>query len=94
MKQPFLIAGIEDVEKAKGNAFGAAATFFFSFLACVVYQVKESRSQLPPIESPYQPARRMDNEYGEYSGGGYRDYPDEDSHAIQELPESMTRRIV
>ena len=35
--QPFLMGGIEDVEKAKTSAFGAAGTFFFTFLISIVY---------------------------------------------------------
>ena len=35
--QPFLMGGIEDVEKAKTSAFGAAGTFFFPFLISIVY---------------------------------------------------------
>ena len=107
MKQPFLIAGIEDVERAKSNAFGAAGIFFFTFLSCVTYMAKESRHQLPPMiqraasfGNGRSSSRRMADEYGEYgqvsssAGGGYRDYPDEDEHAVQELPESLTRRGV
>lgn len=43
IKQPFFIRGIEDVEVAKGSAFGAAAAFFFTFLASVFYLLKEGR---------------------------------------------------
>lgn len=43
MKQPFFITGIDDVEKSKSNAFGAAATFFLVFIISVIYMIKEGR---------------------------------------------------
>lgn len=42
MNQPFFVGGIEDVEKAKGNAFGAAALFFFIFLISIVHLIMDS----------------------------------------------------
>ena len=42
MNQPFYIGGIDDVEKAKGNAFGAAALFFFIFLISMVHLIMDS----------------------------------------------------
>lgn len=35
--QPFFIGGIEDVGNAKKSAFGAALTFFFTFLISITY---------------------------------------------------------
>lgn len=35
--QPFFIGGIHDVEHAKTSAFGAAGTFFFTFLISIMY---------------------------------------------------------
>jgi dolichol kinase len=35
--------GINDVEKAKRSAFGAAAMFLVSFVVCVVYLIGEGR---------------------------------------------------
>lgn len=43
MKQPFFIGGIDDVEIAKGSAFGAAGTFFFTFTLSVVYMIHDAR---------------------------------------------------
>jgi hypothetical protein len=43
IKQPFFIGGIEDVEVAKGSAFGAAAMFFFTFLFSILYMIREGR---------------------------------------------------
>mmetsp|Transcript_15718 Transcript_15718/g.43359 ORF Transcript_15718/g.43359 Transcript_15718/m.43359 type:complete len:108 (+) Transcript_15718:114-437(+) len=34
--QPFFIAGIDDYDKAKTSAFGAAAMFFFTFAVSMV----------------------------------------------------------
>lgn len=45
IKQPFFILGIEDVEKAKSSAFGAAGTFFFCFIVSILYMIRESRQQ-------------------------------------------------
>ena len=42
MNQPFFVGGIEDVDKAKGNAFGAAALFFFIFLISIVHLIMDS----------------------------------------------------
>ena len=43
MKQPFFVGGIEDVEAAKGSAFGAAGTFFFTFVVSMLYMIREAR---------------------------------------------------
>jgi hypothetical protein len=51
IKQPFFIGGVHDfvdgvdvgVEKAKGSAFGAAAMFFLTFIACVLYTIQDTR---------------------------------------------------
>ncbi|GKY94212.1 hypothetical protein MPSEU_000387100 [Mayamaea pseudoterrestris] len=43
MKQPFFVGGIEDVEAAKGSAFGAAGTFFFTFLISMMYMIREGQ---------------------------------------------------
>ena len=42
MHQPFFIGGIEDVEKAKNSAFGAAGTFFFTFLISILYLIADA----------------------------------------------------
>lgn len=41
--QPFFIGGIEDVEKAKSSAFGAAGTFFLVFLISIVYLIADAQ---------------------------------------------------
>jgi hypothetical protein len=46
MKQPFFIGGIEDVEKSKASAFGAAGTFFFTFVISILYMIHDA--QRPP----------------------------------------------
>jgi hypothetical protein len=45
LKQPFFIGGIdsENVELAKGSAFGAAGTFFFTFLISMLYTIRDAR---------------------------------------------------
>jgi hypothetical protein len=42
MKQPFFIGGIDNVERATGNAFGAAGMFFFIFLVSMVHLIRDS----------------------------------------------------
>jgi hypothetical protein len=37
------MGGIQDVEAAKGSAFGAAGTFFFTFLISMLYIIREAR---------------------------------------------------
>lgn len=41
--QPFFIAGIEDVDGAKNSAFGAAGTFFLTFLISIIYLIADNR---------------------------------------------------
>ena len=41
--QPFFIGGIENYERAKGSAFGAAATFFLVFLISIVYLIADAQ---------------------------------------------------
>jgi hypothetical protein len=43
MKQPFFVGGIDNVESAKGSAFGAAGTFFFTFLVSISYMIRQGR---------------------------------------------------
>lgn len=43
VKQPFFVGGIDNVEEAKGSAFGAAGMFFFTFLASIIYLIRDSR---------------------------------------------------
>jgi len=66
MKQPFFIGGIEDVEVAKGSAFGAAGTFFFTFLVSILYMIKEGRHLSVSGISVGQ-GRGHTQRFGEYS---------------------------
>ena len=43
MKQPLYILGVEDLEQAKSSAFGAAGTFFFTFIVSIVYLIRDSK---------------------------------------------------
>lgn len=78
IKQPFFILGIEDVETAKGNAFGAAAIFLFTFLLSIFYQLNETRqlnfADLQSLSS--QPGRGSIGRFGEYSNIVLRDHSD------------------
>lgn len=56
--QPFLIAGIEDTEEARDNAFGAMGMFLACFLLSVVGIWYDSQYKVDPTvaepESDYQ----------------------------------------
>ena len=58
MRQPFFIGGIDDVEVAKGSAFGAAGLFFFTFVASIFYLMKES-STMPNMENKPEPSTKI-----------------------------------
>jgi hypothetical protein len=62
MKQPFFIGGIDDVEVAKGSAFGAAGTFFFTFLVSIIYMIREGRRTTSDIDDEMSSAM-SNNEY-------------------------------
>jgi hypothetical protein len=47
MKQPFYVGGIEDVEQSTGNAFGAAAIFFFIFVISMVHLIMDAMTTNP-----------------------------------------------
>lgn len=42
MKQPFFVGGIENVDQSTGNAFGAAAVFFFIFVISMVHLIMDT----------------------------------------------------
>lgn len=69
MKQPFFILGIDDVEKAKGSAFGAAGMFFFTFLVSILYLLKEGRR----VTGIAVHGRGQINRFGEYTTVDYVD---------------------
>lgn len=90
IKQPFLITGIEDIEKAKGNAFGAAGTFFLTFIISIIYLIKESGRQIDTrivrdsssnynglVRGEYSGISLTEAQQQQQTGGGYRDDPDE-----------------
>jgi hypothetical protein len=59
MKQPFYVGGIEDVEQSTGNAFGAAALFFFIFIISMVHLIMDA------MQNPYVgTSRRTDTNNG------------------------------
>lgn len=64
MKQPLYILGVEDVEQAKSSAFGAAGTFFFTFIVSIVYMIREAK------QDRFQSIRRMGR-----GGDGYGQVP-------------------
>jgi hypothetical protein len=78
MKQPFFIGGIEDVEVAKGSAFGAAGTFFFTFMVSILYLLKEGRQlSVGGVSSPSNSTGRgYGNRFGEYSTVGVVEHYD------------------
>jgi hypothetical protein len=76
IKQPFFILGIDDVEAAKGSAFGAAGTFFFTFLVSVIYLLVESRrvnSEILRGASLVRGRGQQTNRFGEYSTVAFSD---------------------
>jgi hypothetical protein len=70
MKQPFFIGGIDDVEVAKGSAFGAAGAFFFTFLVSVFYLLREGRRLSGSVVVQ---GRGHVQRFGEYSTVGFVD---------------------
>jgi hypothetical protein len=42
--QPFFVGGVEEVEKAKTSAFGAAWTFFLAFFLSIIYLISDAQS--------------------------------------------------
>jgi hypothetical protein len=66
MKQPFFMGGIDDVEVAKGSAFGAAGTFFFTFIVSILYMMHDAQRLAD--------ARDDSNGSGSRSGGRQGDY--------------------
>jgi hypothetical protein len=66
MKQPFFMGGIDDVEVAKGSAFGAAGTFFFTFIVSIVYMIHDAQRLAED--------RNIDNGVGDRSGGRQGNY--------------------
>ena len=61
VKQPFFIGGIEDVEEAKGSAFGAAGMFLFIFVVAIIFLVRGDGTQRASSALPTPPV----SEYGQ-----------------------------
>lgn len=68
MNQPFFVGGIEDAEKAKGNAFGAAALFFFIFLISIVHLIMDSMNAAPMMISTTVTSAAHDDTFGGWTG--------------------------
>jgi len=97
--QPFYIGGIENVEKAKGSAFGAATAFFFTFLVSIIYVIRDGRRLAvgggsfiggggsPGIEIP----RQIQNPFASRVQGGslFHDYDPVDT----DTPEAFERGV-
>jgi hypothetical protein len=47
--QPFFLAGIDDVEKAQGSAYGATGMFLFTFLASMGGIWYDSTQKVEPV---------------------------------------------
>jgi hypothetical protein len=62
MKQPLYILGVEDLEQAKSSAFGAAGTFFFTFVVSIVYLIRDSKHE---VNFSAVTTRRMGSGYGQ-----------------------------
>ena len=96
IKQPFFIGGINDVEAAKGSAFGAAGMFFFTFLASILYLIRDSRrvSDIRVIEGSSGYGRVRTNSIsnnGDEVSVGSRGSTHSSSYAERAL--SLTRRV-
>lgn len=53
--QPFYLAGIEDVEKAQGSAYGATGMFLFTFLASIGGIWFDSMQKIEPVANGTDP---------------------------------------
>ena len=80
IKQPFLILGIDDVELAKGNAFGAAGTFLFTFLLSIFFLLKEGRRlNITVVEGGRDRGRGHVNRFGDYSTVIVQEYHEDEA---------------
>ena len=68
--QPFYLAGIEDVEKAQGSAYGATGMFLFTFLASIGGIWFDSMQKIEPAangtesEAGYHLSHDIPSSYG------------------------------
>ena len=73
--QPFYVGGIEDLERAKKNAYGGVGTFLFIFMLSVVYLVIDAlRGDSREINSLGPMNSSRNNNDTRYSGGINGDY--------------------
>jgi hypothetical protein len=84
--QPFFIGGIKDVDDAKNSAFGAAGTFFLTFLISIIYLIADNHyglgdmRNLGSIRNNMRPLR---SQYGLVSTvQEHHDSDDEEEHEL------------
>lgn len=97
MRQAFYVGGVEDLELAKANAFGAAGTFFFTFVISILYILKEGRKEVRRGSTTATFAEvmatgvfrdREEAEYGQLST--FSDFPEEEfNDEIHEPPRDL-----
>ena len=92
MNQPFYVGGIDDVEKAKGNAFGAAGLFFFIFLISMVHLIMDSMKGGGVVRTTVSAVH--DDGFDGWTGqrqtnGNYGEVP-----TFQDFPEEHDRQVV
>lgn len=66
MRQPFFVGGIEDYEKAKGSAFGAAGLFMFIFCVSIAHLIMDSMNVSNVVRSTVSAAH--DDAYDGWTG--------------------------
>jgi hypothetical protein len=83
--QPFFIGGIDDVEKAKSSAFGAAGTFFFTFLISILYLIADAHFS-GGVSGAMNNNRQTPRNRGEYDLVSvvqeYHASPDDEEHEL------------
>jgi hypothetical protein len=94
-KQPFYIGGIDDYEKAKGSAFGAAGTFFVLFVVSMIYTMKEGRrlDQLTLSRIPNESNGSMANGRRDGYAGVFRDSSENEEEVELHMEFSQNLRV-
>lgn len=92
MHQPFFVGGIDDVETAKSNAFGAAGTFFFTFLISIIYLIADAQfgfGRSGSVAGSVNSRNNRSSVRGEYdlvtAVQEYHDSPDDEHHELGEF---------
>jgi hypothetical protein len=85
MKQPFFMGGIDDVEVAKGSAFGAAGTFFFTFIVSVMYMIHD--------EKRLAEERNLDNRAGGDQSGNYGQVPTAHAPMFRDVDDAVNTDV-